>query len=117
MVAPAVGKVVLIPFPFSDLSKSKLRPAVILANAGRGDWILCQITSNPYGDPFAIAVSQNSFAEGSLKIDSVARPGKLFTASRALIVNEVGILTDIALQGIVSGAIAILKGRNGSKTA
>jgi mRNA interferase MazF len=61
MVVPAADKVVLLPFPFSDLSKSKLRPAVILANAGTGDWILCQVTSNPYGDPFAIASTQSSF--------------------------------------------------------
>ena len=98
MVALAAGKVVLVPFPFSDLSQSKLRPAAVLANAGRGDWILCQITSNPYGDPASIAITQRSFSQGSLKIDSVARPGKLFTASGALIVGEVGTLTDIALQ-------------------
>jgi hypothetical protein len=48
MVSPAAGKVVLVPFPFSDLSQSKLRPAVVVANAGRGDWVLCQITSNRY---------------------------------------------------------------------
>jgi mRNA interferase MazF len=54
MVTPAAGKVILVPFPFSDLSQSKLRPAVVLAGVGRGDWILCQVTSNPYGDPLAI---------------------------------------------------------------
>lgn len=117
MVSPAIGKVVLVPFPFSDLSNSKLRPAAILANAGRGDWILCQITSNPYGDPYAIALTERSFVNGSLKINSVARPGKLFTASGGLFVNEVGILSDIALKGIVSGVIAILQGRDDSKTA
>ena len=45
MVTPAAGSVVLVPFPFSDLSQTKLRPTVVLADAGRGDWILCQITS------------------------------------------------------------------------
>ena len=39
------GAVVLVRFPFSDLSKTKLRPAVVLANVGRGDRILCQVTS------------------------------------------------------------------------
>lgn len=53
MVAPAAGEVVLIPFPFSDLSQTKVRPAICLADAGRGGWILCQVTSNPYGDPAA----------------------------------------------------------------
>lgn len=41
-----VGAVVLIPYPFSDLSRSKRRPAADLASADRGDWVLCQITSN-----------------------------------------------------------------------
>jgi len=40
VVAPSAGSVVLVPFPFSDLSQSKLRPAVVLADAGQGDWIL-----------------------------------------------------------------------------
>ncbi len=44
----AAGQVVVLPFPFSDLSRQKLRPALLLADAGRGDWIAGQITSNPY---------------------------------------------------------------------
>lgn len=46
----AVGQVVLIAFPFSDLSRSKLRPALVLAAVGRDDWLLAQITSSPYDD-------------------------------------------------------------------
>ena len=66
MVAPAVGQVVLIPFPFSDLTSAKLRPAVVLADAGRDDWVLCQVTSNPYSDPHAIQLVETSFRSGSL---------------------------------------------------
>lgn len=55
MVTPSVGAVVLVPFPFSDLSQSKLRPAVVLAGAGRGDFVLCQITSKAYADSGARA--------------------------------------------------------------
>lgn len=50
MVRLGPGLVVLLRFPFSDLSSSKLRPAVVLAHAGGVDWVLCQVTSNPYGD-------------------------------------------------------------------
>jgi len=46
--APEPGAVVLVRFPFSDLSQTKLRPAVVLADADRGDWILCQVTSKPF---------------------------------------------------------------------
>ena len=42
MVTPSVGAVILVPFPFSDLSQTKLRPAVVLAAVGKNDWILCQ---------------------------------------------------------------------------
>jgi mRNA interferase MazF len=45
MVTPSVGSVVLVRFPFSDLSATKLRPAVVLAGVDRDDWILSQVTS------------------------------------------------------------------------
>ncbi len=92
MVSPAASKVVLVPFPFSDLSQSKLRPAVVLADVGRDDWILCQVTSKPYGDQRAIVLRNDSFSEGSLHVESFARPGKLFTANSGLILKEVGSL-------------------------
>jgi mRNA interferase MazF len=58
------GVVVLVRFPFSDLSSSKLRPALAVAPAGGADWVLCQITSNPYSDPSAVALTRGSFGEG-----------------------------------------------------
>jgi len=84
MVTPTVGEVVLVPFPFSDLSQSKVRPALCLADAGRGDWILSQITSIPYGDATAIPLDTPDFASGGLLVASFARPGKLFTGHAAL---------------------------------
>jgi hypothetical protein len=52
VVAPSTGSVVLVPFPFSDLSQAKLRPAVVLASGDRNDWVLCQVTSNgAFGSP------------------------------------------------------------------
>ena len=61
MVTFTVGSVVLIPFPFSDLSRSKLRPAVVIAEVDHGDWILCQVTSQPYSDSQAIEIFDESF--------------------------------------------------------
>jgi mRNA interferase MazF len=64
------GQVVIVHFPFSDLTASKLRPAVVLAEAGRGDWILCQITSKPHGDEKAVPLAAADFAQGSLRLTS-----------------------------------------------
>lgn len=109
MVAPAAGAVVLVRFPFSDLSQSKLRPAVVLAEAGRGDWILSQITSKSYGDARAIRLEDDSFASGSLRVTSYARPGKLFTANRNLMVVEIARLTPQSLKTIVDAVIHLLR--------
>lgn len=109
MVTPATGAVVLVPFPFSDLSHSKLRPAVVLADAGRGDWVLCQITSKSYADPRAVELKGTDFSGGSLKVVSYARPGKLFTASGGLIVAQVGILKKEMLERIIESVTALLR--------
>ena len=90
MVIPSTGLIVLIPFPFSDLTQSKPRPAVVLAPADRGDWVLCQLTSNPYGDARAIELTNRDFATGGLRVVSYVRPAKLFTAQESLFVAEVG---------------------------
>lgn len=109
MGAAQPGVVVLVRFPFSDLSASKLRPAIVLAHAGGVDWVLCQITSNPYGDPAAVPLGVPSFASGGLGRDSFARPGKLFTASQSLFVKVVGQLTGTSHRALVARVVAILQ--------
>ena len=114
MVIPSAGAVVLVRFPFSDLSQTKLRPAVVLADAGRGDWILCQVTSKPYGDTRAIMLEDTSFSAGSLRVRSYARPSELFTANRDLIVSEVATLKPPALRQVIDAVVDLL--HNGSSS-
>ena len=114
MVTSSVGAVVLVPFPFSDLSQSKLRPAVVLADAGKGDFVLCQVTSKAYADACAVELTNASFSTGSLRVVSYARPGKLFTANNSLLVSRVGELTEDALKQIIDAVVELL--RKGLKT-
>ena len=107
MVIPSAGSVVTLPFPFSDLSQSKLRPAVVLASADRGDWILCQVTSKPYGDARAVELTNADFATGGLRLVSYARPAKLFTAHESLFVVEAGKLHPASLHKIISAVVAV----------
>jgi len=100
---------VLVPFPFSDLSRTKLRPAVVLADSGRGDWILCQVTSNSYGDVHAVEMTNDSFCSGSLRVTSYARPGKLFTANHDLMVSQEAILNAGSFRSIIEAVIDILR--------
>jgi mRNA interferase MazF len=105
----AAGSVVSVPFPFTDLSQSKLRPALVLAGIGRNDWILCQVTSNPYSDPKAVTITEDSFAKGSLQKISYARPGKLFTANEQLFEDELGVLRKDMLGKVIDAVIEILR--------
>lgn len=109
MVTPSAGAVVLVPFPFSDLSQSKLRPAVVLADVSKGDYVLCQITSNAYSDSRAIELTNSSFVSGSLHVVSYARPAKLFTGNRNLLVAQVGVLTSDTLKQIVEAVVVLLR--------
>ena len=109
MVAPTAGSVVTVRFPFSDLTSSKVRPAVVLADAGSGDWVLCQVTSNPYGDADAVLIEQSDFASGSLNRPSYARPGKLFTADEWLMRSRAGKLSDDAFRRVAGAVVRLLQ--------
>ncbi len=107
----AAGQVVLLPFPFSDLTRSKLRPALLLADAGRDDWIACQITSNPYADPRAILIDNDDFTSGGLQRPSYARPGKLFTANGLLFASTAGTVVEHRLNEIRNALVSIIQGK------
>lgn len=109
MVAPGPASVVVIPFPFSDLSGIKLRPAVVLAETGQDDLLLCQITSNAYIDANAVRLTSAELEQGSLQTVSFARPLKLFTASADLIAKRVAILNDRAFSAILTTTIRALQ--------
>jgi mRNA interferase MazF len=80
------GEVVVLPFPFSDLSGSKLRPALVLADLSGDDIILCQITSQMSAkDSHAIALEAKDFQKGNLKVLSNIRPNRIFTADKNII--------------------------------
>ena len=63
----ARGSVVLVAFPFSDLSSTKLRPALVVAEVDYGDLLLAQITSKDFQDRRAVTLIGDDFETGSLR--------------------------------------------------
>lgn len=110
MVALAAGVIALVPFPFSDLSRSKLRPTYVLAHAGRDEWILCQVTSQRFGDDRSVRVLRDDLESGRLLLDSFVRPGKLFTAAAGLVSGVVGRVTPDRRAEIVDAVVRIVRG-------
>jgi mRNA interferase MazF len=103
------GDVVVVPFPFSDLSQSKRRPALVVAKLFGEDLILCQITSQSTIDLYAIALDKNDFEEGELKQNSNIRTNRLFTADRQLILYKVGRLKKDKIDVVIAKIIRILQ--------
>lgn len=103
------GDVVVLPFPFSDLSQAKRRPALVLASFPSGDAILCQITSQGVKDEHAVALDDTAFAEGGLPKASNVRPNKLFTAHESLILYRAGRLAPPSTTRVTDTIVRILR--------
>ena len=88
------GDVVVVPFPFSNLSASKRRPALVLVDLAGDDVILCQITSQNVSDTMAVPIDANDILGGSLNANSNIRPNRLFSADEHIILYKVGKLKD-----------------------
>ena len=102
------GDIVVIPFPFSDLSGSKRRPALVVAALPGEDGILCQITSKHKNDSLALSLKAADFASGGLPVDSFIRPNKIFTAGRNLILSVAGHITNTKMQETVSAIVHLI---------
>jgi len=103
------GEVVVIPFPFSDLTQAKRRPALVIAGLEGDDLILCQITSQRVKDKYAIQISDSDFETGSLKQPSNVRPNRIFTADSNLVLYRVGNLKTEKVNEAIEELVEIIR--------
>jgi len=101
------GSVILIPFPFTDLKGSKIRPAVVLIN-NELDVTICFVTSelrwkNEYDIP--IYPSENN----GLKTPSLIRIGKIATIDSALVLGKLGELSNVEIAELNKGLKKLLQ--------
>ncbi|MFA6024017.1 MAG: type II toxin-antitoxin system PemK/MazF family toxin [Candidatus Gracilibacteria bacterium] len=92
------GAIVLVPFPFTDLTSTKVRPALILsdAEAGAKDIIVAFVTSRgseaDAKGHWTLKTNEKYFKETGLKVDSTIRFDKLATLSKGIVLGELGLL-------------------------
>ena len=101
------GDVVVAPFPFSDLSASKKRPALVVAKLTGDDVILCQITSQALSDDYSIAFEGSDFASGNLRQKSYIRPNRLFTADSKVVLYRAGAIKPKKMEEVTSKLVKI----------
>lgn len=103
------GDVVVVPFPFSDFTQAKRRPALVVVDLEGDDIILCQITTQLNKDKYSIIVDENDFKEGNLKQISNIRPNRIFTADTSIILYKVGTLKRRMIDRVVDKIIEIVR--------
>lgn len=88
------GKIVLVPFPFTDLSGEKVRPALVLADDDKDiDFLVCFITtvvSKKEKHGVAISKEDIHFKKTGLKATSVIRVSKIATLDKKVALGEIG---------------------------
>ena len=103
------GDVVVLPFPYSDLSSSKKRPALIIAILDGDDVILCQITSRQRHNKHAINLADSDFKHGKLNVDSYIKSNRIFTADKSIILYKIGSLKEKKIDEVIESVVRILK--------
>jgi hypothetical protein len=88
------GDVVVVPFPFSDLSQAKRRPAMVVADLEGDDLLLSQ---------------DKDFASGGLRQKSNIRPNRLFIADRHIVLYKAGHLKVEKLREVISKIVEIVQ--------
>jgi mRNA interferase MazF len=82
--------IVLIPFPYSDLTGFQQRPALIISNEKVNkteDRICCLITTNSHKDD--LEVKKDSFEEGKLPFKSFVKAHRVFSINEKIIRKKI----------------------------
>ena len=85
------GDIVLVSFPFTDISSSKRRPALVVSpdsfNQAMQDVVLAAITSQG-ADGGALTIEPGDCIDGILPKTSIVKPAKLFTMHTTLVLKK-----------------------------
>jgi mRNA interferase MazF len=106
---PKQGEIVLVPFPFSDLSYVKTRPALVLSRSklNGDDVILCPISSQKSAF-HTISISNDDLVTGELPMLSYVRFSKLITVDKNIIHKSVSVLSTAKLRQIIDSIKSLL---------
>ncbi len=88
------GEVVLVPFPFTDLTQSKKRPVLVISNSyyssGSEDVVCCAITSNIQNTNYSVLLEKKDMIRGSIPLTSRIICSKIFTLEKSLFIKKLG---------------------------
>jgi mRNA interferase MazF len=110
---PQQKEIVLIPFSYSDLSSSKVRPAIIISNdyynLKSEDMLVVPITTNIKNLSETIPISNKDLEKGILYYESEIRTDKINSIKQDLIKMKIGIINQNTFEEIISKIIMLFK--------
>ena len=106
------GDIIILPFPFSDATGAKRRPALVLAELpyfGGMDYLVCMITSRDGRDPHSLEILPSDLSAGQLAVQSYLRPLYLFAAESNAIVARIGKLKSAKTSSVIKIITSVIK--------
>ena len=99
-------ELVLLPYPFSDLEHTKVRPGLVVSNdsfnKNSADCIMVPLTTVLKEEPYSVMINQEDLYSGKLLKSSRVRADKLFTVEKELIVMKIGVIKEKTFERVKS---------------
>ena len=98
------GEILIVPFPFSNLSSVKQRPVLVLSkneyNNKTDDIITCGITSNLKDIENSVLIENKNLVNGQIPTPSRIKVDKLFTIEKSIIKRKFGRVNNDILERV-----------------
>ena len=100
------GDIVLVPFPFTDLSSAKRRPALVVSpdefNNHMQDLVVVALTSQITAEANTVTIEPRDCADGALPKTSIVKLTKVFTIHSTLVIKRICALRDVKLKAVLA---------------
>ncbi|HPD81893.1 MAG TPA: type II toxin-antitoxin system PemK/MazF family toxin [Candidatus Pacearchaeota archaeon] len=98
------GDILIVPFPFSDLTSIRQRPVLVLSkkeyNEKCEDIITCGITSNIKESSYSVLIENLNLSEGKIPIKSRIKVDKLFTLNKSIVIKKLAKVNNLTFEGV-----------------
>ena len=106
------GEIVWVKFPFTDISSTKLRPALIISNNlvnRTGDYLLMQVTSNLRKNSLSLSINNSDYSGTPLLKESELRLHKIFILNETLIAGGITNVSSSFMKKVIGEVLKMIE--------
>ena len=98
------GEILIVPFPFSNLSSVKRRPVLVISrnedNKKSEDLIVSGITSNLKNKNHFVMIENSNLIKGQIPIKSMIKVNKLFSIEQSIVIKKIAKINKLTLEQV-----------------